>query len=179
MLLETEERYTKTIEKAVRQFPIWAALLEGCEKRCGPIISAVIISELDPRKARHVSSFGNMQDLDVVDGEGRSRKKNHLVDIEYVNKDGELATRKSITFNPFLKTKLIGVLGPSFLKSKSPYSDIFYNYRNRLENHPVHKEKTAGHRKNMAIRYMIKMFFKGLMGSMEDVRRFASYARLR
>lgn len=161
VLLETEERYTKTIEKAVKQFPIWQHFLKNV-KGCGPIMAAVIISELDPHKARHVSSFWKYAGLDVVDGEGRSRKKNHLVDIEYVNKDGELATRKSITFNPFLKTKLIGVLGPSFLKSKSPYSDIFYNYRNRLENHPVHKEKTAGHRKNMAIRYMIKMFLKDL-----------------
>jgi len=161
VLLETEERYTKTIEKAVKQFPIWESFLSKV-RGCGPIMAAVIISELDPYKARHVSSFWKYAGLDVVNGEGRSRKKDHLVDVQYINKDGELAVRKSITFNPFLKTKLIGVLGASFLRSKSPYSEIFYNYRNRLENHPEHKKKTPGHRKNMAIRYMVKMFLKDL-----------------
>jgi hypothetical protein len=48
---------------------------------------------------------------------GRSRREVCLVDREYVNKDGEQATRRSITYNPFLKTKLVGVLGTSFLRS--------------------------------------------------------------
>jgi len=161
VLLETEERYAKTIEKAVKQFPIWQHFLSGV-KGCGPLMAAVIISELDPHKARHVSSFWKYAGLDVTNGEGRSRRKEHLVEVEYVNKSGELTTRKSITFNPFLKTKLIGVLGTSFLRSKSPYSEIFYDYRARLENHPQHNNKTPMHRKNMAIRYMVKMFLKDL-----------------
>lgn len=161
VLLETEERYMKTINKAVKQFPIWEHFLSKV-KGCGPLMAAVIISELDPYKARHVSSFWKYSGLDVTNGEGRSRRKDHLVDVEYVNKSGELSTRKSITFNPFLKTKLIGVLGTSFLRSKSQYSEIFYDYRNRLENHHQHKDKTPMHRKNMAIRYMVKMFLKDL-----------------
>jgi hypothetical protein len=49
-------------------------------------------------------------------GVGRSRKEFCLVKKDYISKDGAAKTRDSITFNPFLKTKLIGVLGPSFLK---------------------------------------------------------------
>lgn len=48
---------------------------------------------------------------------GRSRKEISLVVRDYVNKDGAAAQRNSITYNPFLKTKLIGVLGTSFLRS--------------------------------------------------------------
>ena len=48
---------------------------------------------------------------------GRSLKSYCLVDREYTNKEGKQATKKSITYNPFLKTKLIGVLGSSFLKT--------------------------------------------------------------
>lgn len=48
---------------------------------------------------------------------GRSRKDFCLVTKAYVNKAGEEAERDSITFNPFLKTKLIGVLGTSFLRA--------------------------------------------------------------
>jgi hypothetical protein len=130
---------------------------------CGPLMAAVIISEIDPHKAKYVSSFWKYAGLDVAeDGNGRSRKKEHLVEVEYVNKDGELSKRQSITFNPFLKTKLVGVLGTSFIRSGGKYAEIYYDYKNRLENHPVHKDKTKLHKHNMAIRYMIKMFLKDL-----------------
>jgi len=48
---------------------------------------------------------------------GRSRREVCLVDREYTTREGDTATRKSITYNPFLKTKLIGVLATSFLRS--------------------------------------------------------------
>jgi hypothetical protein len=67
-------------------------------------------------------------------------------------------TKIGISFNPFLKTKLIGVLGSSFLKSRSPYAEIYYNYKHRLENHAKHREKSKGHIHNMSIRYAVKRF---------------------
>lgn len=48
---------------------------------------------------------------------GRSRKKDSLVLKSYTSKDGVASTRPGITFNPFLKTKLIGVLGTSFIRT--------------------------------------------------------------
>ncbi len=53
--------------------------------------------------------------------EGRSRKEGSLVKKEYKKKDGSMGVRDSITFNPFLKTKLIGVLGGAFLKQSKVY----------------------------------------------------------
>lgn len=161
-LMKIESRLIRSINKMIEEFRIWEYFLRDT-LGCGPLMAAVIISELDPNKARYVSSFWRYAGLDVApDGQGRSRKKEHLIDVEYVDKDGNLATKKSITFNPFLKTKLIGVLGPSFLKCKSPYSDTFYDYRTRLENHPKYKDDTKAHRYNMSIRYMIKMFLGDL-----------------
>jgi len=99
--------------------------------------------------------------VDVAeDGKARSKRTEHLVDREYIDKKGKLKTKKSITFNPFLKTKLLGVLGPSFLKAgqTSPYAKIYYDYKNRLENHKIYKDTTKGHRHKMANRYMVKMF---------------------
>lgn len=79
--------------------------------------------------------------------------------VSYVNRDGEEAERNSITFNPFLKTKLIGVLAPSFIKLSNPiYAPIYRGYKHRLESNPAHQEKSKGHRDNMAKRYMIKIF---------------------
>lgn len=160
-LLKDEENLGKGVGRLVAEFPIWERFLDGV-KGCGPMMSAVIISELDIHKARHISSFWKYAGLDVVDGQGRSRKATSLVDREYINADGENATRKSITFNPFLKTKLIGVLASSFLRCSSPYRDYYDNYRVRLDNRPDMAEQSKGHKHNMALRYMIKMFLKDL-----------------
>jgi len=93
------------------------------------------------------------------DQKGRSKKKEHLVQTEYIDKHENVAFKMGITFNPWLKTKLIGVLASSFLRAgENPYSTIYRDYKNRIENHPDHIEKTKGHRHNMSMRYMIKQF---------------------
>ena len=91
-----------------------------------------------------------------------SRKKDHLVDQTYLDAEGKEQTKKGISFNPFLKTKLIGVLGPSFVKTNGVYRDIYDNYKNRIANMPAHEEKTKAHRNNMAIRYTVKRFLVDL-----------------
>jgi len=161
-LEESEANHFRDIGHVLKSFPIYAEVLEKT-KGVGPAMAGVIISELDPARAEYPSSFWKFAGLDVAeDGRGRSRRKEHLVKVEYINKDGEEAEKDSITFNPFLKTKLVGVLGPSFLRAKSPYSDVYYRYRHRIDNHPSHDEKTPGHRHNMATRYMIKRFLVDL-----------------
>jgi len=161
-LLENEEELGKGIAYMVAEFPIWKEFLKDV-KGVGPTMAAIIISELDPHKARHASSFWKYSGLDVAeDGRGRSRRSEHLVDVTYTDKSGKEQTRKSITFNPFLKTKLIGVLGSSFLRAASPYKLIYSGYKNRLENHAVYKDVSKGHRHNMAMRYMVKMFLVDL-----------------
>jgi hypothetical protein len=53
----------------------------------------------------------------------------------------------------------MGVLASSFLRvGENPYGTIYANYKHRLEHHEKHKEKSKGHRHNMAMRYMIKRF---------------------
>jgi len=154
-----ESEQEKTIKSLLGSFPIWNDFLSGVTG-IGPLMAGVIISEIDIHKAQYPSSLWAYAGLDVAEnGAGRSRKKEHLVERDYINKEGEQAKRMGITFNPFLKTKLIGVLASSFLRAgDNQYSAIYRDYKNRLENHDVHKEKTKGHRHNMAMRYMIKMF---------------------
>lgn len=96
---------------------------------------------------------------------GRSRRVEHQVKRTYVNKAGDVAERNSITFNPFLKTKLMGVLGTSFLRSASPYADIYHDIKVRYE--VTHGDKspeawTKAHRHQAAIRYMVKIFLEDL-----------------
>ena len=153
----SETRGLNSLEKLLDDFPIYTEFLKDV-RGVGPAMAGVIISEIDITKAEYPSSIHKYAGLDVIKGEGRSRKKHHLEESTYIDREGKEQTKMGITFNPFLKTKLVGVLGTSFLRSASEYREHYDNYKNRLENAPAHKEKTKGHRHNMAIRYMIKRF---------------------
>lgn len=162
--LETDEyRHFKRMEHVLEDVPIYAEYLKHI-RGIGPAMAGVIVSEIDISKARYPSSLWKYCGIDTAeDGKGRSRRSEHLVKVKYRNKDGVESERNSITFNPFLKTKLIGVLANSFIKLANPiYAPIYRDYKHRLENHPAHADKTKAHRNNMAKRYMIKIFLTHL-----------------
>ena len=160
--LEAQEKsHFRRLGHILKEYPDYNSFLHGVTG-VGPAMAGVMISEIDITKAEYPSSLHKYAGLDVApDGQGRSRKKEHLEDSEYTDKDGEVQIKKGITFNPFLKTKLVGVLGSSFIKQspdKCVYRKIYDDYKHRLENMDAHKEKSKGHRHNMAVRYMVKMF---------------------
>lgn len=169
-LLRSEESHIKLIESELANYPIytqWLANVRGC----GPMMAGVILSEIDITKCNSISALWAYCGLDVVVTtneagevleEGRSRKRHHLKEKQYTNRDGEIVDTVGITFNPFLKTKLVGVLGSVFIKLGGPYRGIYDGYKHRLENHPKHAGKTKGHRHNMAVRYMVKEFLADL-----------------
>ena len=161
--LETSEaEHFKRIAKVIETHKLWDAFLKDV-KGCGAAMAGVILSEIDISKAKYASSLWKYAGLDVADdGAGRSRRQEHLVEYDYKAKDGTIKKRKGITFNPFLKTKLVGVLGGCLLKANGAYSTIYRDYKNRLENHTRYSTTTKAHRHNMAIRYMIKMFLVDL-----------------
>jgi hypothetical protein len=161
--------------------PVYSAYLKGVTG-VGPAMAGVLISSLDPHKARHVSSFWRYAGLDVgPDGRGRSRRAEHLVERTYTDKNGKEATRQGVTYNPFLKTKLMGVLAGSFLRSGSSWREVYDNYKHRLEtNDAVQKVTLAEWKKRntagddisglwppgrihtASARYMVKMFLADL-----------------
>lgn len=146
------DQYVKLEQQETRQFnqlintlekiPIYTEYLAGV-RGIGPALAAVLITYFDPVKARHVSSFWKYAGLDVgPDGAGRSRRAEHLVEREYTDKNGNLATRLSTTYNPWLKMKLLGALGPSFLRLGSPWREQFDNYKHRILSNP-NKQKVT------------------------------------
>ena len=160
-LVAAEENALKQITYAVKKFPIYKHFLEDV-KGVGPTMAAVIISGFNIHKAEYPSSLWAYAGLDVVNNKGRSRIKEHLVDQTYIDSEGNEQTKKGISFNPFMKTKLIGVLGTSFVKTNGKYREIYDNYKNRIKNMPAHAEKTKAHINNMAIRYTVKRFLVDL-----------------
>lgn len=157
-LEKSEDQHFRRLGTILNEYPVYVEFLKEV-KGIGPAMAGVIVSEIDIHKARYPSSLWAYAGLDVAaNGAGRSRKKEHLREVEYTDKDGKPAKRVGITFNPFLKTKLVGVLASSFLRCASPYRKVYDDYKHRLENHVKHVEKSKGQRHNMAMRYMIKMF---------------------
>ena len=168
-LLRDETEQFKRLGEMVQDTPLWTAFLKDV-RGVGPAMAGVILSELDPHTAEYPSSFWKCAGLDVAPNaegvmQGRSRQAHHLVEKEYVTRDGTVDTRKSITFNPWLKTKLVGVLGSVFIKQpadKCEYRKIYDDYKHRLKHMPAHADKRPGHIHAMAVRYMVKRFLVDL-----------------
>ncbi len=149
----------------LKDFPIYNEFLVNVYG-VGPAMAGVILSEINIHAAQYPSSLWMYAGLDVAgDGRGRSRRKEHLVESTYIDADGVEQKKNGISFNPFLKTKLVGVLGSSFIKqsaTKCQYRKIYDDYKHRLENSPAHADKSKGHRHNMAVRYAVKRFLADL-----------------
>jgi hypothetical protein len=187
--LAHEEKMLKVIAKIIQQHPLWTAFLEGV-RGVGPLMSAVILAEFDIRKAERISQFWKYAGLDVAeDGRGRSKRTEHLVEQEYIDKEGKPKTKMGVTFNPFLKTKLVGVLGTSFLRQPAEeckYRKLYDDYKHRLENHAKYgvendeqrkadakadgkKYAPVLHRHRMALRYAVKIFVQDLWLAWREV----------
>ncbi len=193
-LCNAEETQLAILEKEVKSHPLWDMFFKDV-KGCGPLMAAVCLAYFDIDKARHVSSFWRYVGLDTVtymkeDGttvtEGRAPKHAKYNQVEY-EKDGMTLTRASLGYNPFVRTKLRGVLADCMIKagmrsekdkdgnpvlvdgkkvqyalSDAKYVQIYLDYRNRLNNRPDMKDASDLKKHNMAARYMIKMFLRDL-----------------
>ena len=114
--LDNEEHMTKVIAKVVSQHPMWNHFFKDVSG-VGPLMTAVCLTEFDIVKGNRIGKFWKYAGLDVAeDGRGRGRFKEHLIDQTYTDKGGKEQTKKGITFNPFLKTKLVGVLASCLIK---------------------------------------------------------------
>lgn len=142
-LEKSEESHFKRIGQMLNMYPIWTKFLKDV-KGIGPALAGILISEIDIEKATYPSSLWKLAGLDVAwDNRGRSKRKEHLIDVEYIAADGKPDTKKSITYKPILKTKLMGVAAASFLRcgKSSPYAQAYYDYKNRLENSFEHRDQ--------------------------------------
>ena len=143
LALETQEaRQFRDLTGTLEAIPIYSQYLTNVTG-IGPAMAGVIIAYLDPHRARHVSSFWKYAGLDVANGSGRSRREEHLVERAYEDKNGEMKTRLGVTYNPFLKTKLMGVLGPSFLRSGSEWRVVYDDYKHRIVSDPARTKVTV------------------------------------
>lgn len=168
------EGIEKEVEKLVKQTRLWNEYLVNV-KGVGIMMAAVILSEIDIYKATTVSKiwqFAGMNPGLVFGKQWKKVKGERILVTTTTLVRGDKRTEGFVRpYNEFLKSKMLGVLGSSFLKSQSIYSEFYYNMRQRLEsknwgmdaknpsdkNHPK-----ANHQHKAANRYMVKMFLKDL-----------------
>ncbi len=150
----------------------------------GPRMASVILTEIDIYKAATVSSLWKYCGLDCAeDGQRRSKRKEHLIEVEYTDRDGNKKKKLSITYNPYLKAKMMAGLAPSMIRLKTPrYKQIYDDFKLRMQNHEkygMHMDKvkrpngkgfmSSGLRREMQARgYMIKQFFIELYSAWKD-----------
>ena len=170
-----EAHYANLVNAEVEKHPVYIHFLSKVPY-CGTMMSAICLSSFDITKARHVSSFWKYAGLDtVVDPEtgervGRTNKKSLMEEVEYVDSNGEIQKRKTLGYNPKLKSKLLGVLADMFLKYNVYYRSFYDTYRRRLEIRKSMGEDLSPARiHRMAIRYMMKIFVQDLWVNWREI----------
>ena len=88
-----------------------------------------------------VSALWSYAGLAVETSTGKARRKTKGVRFNW---------------NPFLKTKILGVLGSCMIKCGSSYREHYDNYKHRKESEGW--GASPGHRHNAAMRVMMKVF---------------------
>lgn len=126
----------------VHREPLWHKFLVNIQG-LGEAMAGIIIAYINFEEATYVSKIWKYLGIDTVpeDGRGRSRIKAHLVTREYINKEGEKDEKLGLSFNPLLKTKMLGVLSGSFLIHNQYYHRVYSDYKYRL-NHDPHRAGT-------------------------------------
>lgn len=167
-----EAEATKVVKSYVESHPMWDAFFADV-KGCGPLMAAVCLGYFNPFVARHASSFWKYAGLDVVyengnsdsveDGKHVGRSRRHTELQTYTDREGNEKEKRGLTYNPFVKTKLMGVLASGFIKCPgSKYEQIYRGYRNRLDNNDKYTDYTAAHKHNMSMRYAVKQFLRDM-----------------
>lgn len=166
---ETEKGLSSSLKKELKGIPVYDNFLKDI-KGVGPMMAAVIIAEYDIYKAHTISAMNQFTGLNPGLVVGKKRIGDEIVATDKMIR-GDCLTKGFVApYNARLRAKMLGVLGPSFLKSKSPYSKYYYDYKNRMKNNKKTIEgkeiswceTTDKHRHNAAIRYMIKIFISDL-----------------
>jgi len=147
---ELEKEMEKEVSKILKEFGIWNHWLKDV-KGIGVRTGAILISEIDIEKCDTVSGLWKYAGLNVDNGHAPKPIKG-----------------QKLYYNKYFRSKLLGVLGSSFLKCNSPYRKFYDDYKNRKESTGWGKSK--GHRHNASIRYMIKMFLIDLYVAWRELK---------
>ncbi len=146
-----EQDAFKETKRLLAQHPIYDHWLSK-QKGCGPTMSAVIIAFIDIRKVEMCSQLWAWCGLAVRSGPCTVCKgKGVLISVSNgapgpcyacdgtstVMEADRRRKGEKTRYNPWLKSKIIAVLGSSFIKANSPWRSHYDGYKNRKKNQIV------------------------------------------
>ena len=118
LLHQLERNALWHITDLLKGVPIAEWLLEI--RGIGPTMAGVLLAEIDIARASTPSSLWRYCGLAVVDGQAARRRKGEKLD-----------------FNPWLKSKVLKVMGECLIKSNSPYRKFYDDYKHRKQSQRV------------------------------------------
>lgn len=117
-----EQKALREVRRALREVPVWRWLKD--QKGVGPAMAGVLVSEVDIRRAQTPSALWRYCGLAVDSRDGRAERRRK---------------KERLHYNPWLKSKVLEVLGSSFLRSSSPWREHYDNYKHRKQSTMVDK----------------------------------------
>ena len=133
----------------------WLLNINGVAAR----LTGFMLTYLNPYRARHASHYVSYSGLSVEpDGKATSRIKSHMVIREYIDKDGKTAYKESLKYSSKMKAKLLTCVKLNFIKSNSPYRDVFIEAKKKYIASGMDPVTQKGHIFNRAIRIVAKRF---------------------
>lgn len=120
-----------------------------------------VVSEKDGAGFVHVRRPAPRKpgEAEPVDGESKAKCPAGALlteDKTYASARAARPTRgEKLPYNAWLRSKLIGVMGPCLLKANSPMRKFYDDYKHRKQS--AGWGMSDGHRHNAAVRYMVKM----------------------
>lgn len=174
-----EKAIEKMLCKTLKRFPIYTEWLSKV-KGVGSISAGWIVGEFNIEEASTVSKLWQFSGLNPGKVLGKKRIENKdgtfsLVPTNVAVRGDKLTPGFVAPFNKRLRTALLGVMAPGFVKAQNDYCmKYYYPYKLRLEQeeNPIAtddpekakawKDVSKGRRDAAAKRYMVKMFLKDL-----------------
>jgi len=170
MELEIVERFSVMLD----EFPIWKYCLSNIYG-LGPITGAMFVSHMDIHRSTSPGSFIRRCGITVEsDGKGTSRRKEHNVPTEYLDKDGNLCYKMGLGYDPKWRSFFLYTLIQSFVYQKPIKSPYRRQYDNKKKQYSLRadlqrKDKKTkipnselgpdlGHIDKMAKRWLGKIF---------------------
>jgi hypothetical protein len=125
-----------------------------------------------------IQPFQSSKSLEVIEktdkvrfdgnfGEGRSAKKHHQVSREYTTKDGKIDEKMGLSYNPRMKTWVVGIMPDVLIQLNKHYNKLYHDHKNYLINDKrryPNEDMTQpclladGHITKRAKRYIAKIF---------------------
>lgn len=116
-LNELERKALNNIKRLLKGIPIYEQWLSE-QKGCGPTMSGLILSEIDITRCATPSGLWRFCGLAVDPATGQAERR----------KKGE-----KTKYSPWLKSKILHVLGECMIKANSPWRQHYDNYKHRKE----------------------------------------------